>query len=486
MPKGKTMSMVLLDINPGESRGPNMIHLDPYEELDGDSLVESRSGSGSFNGSDGSKRRRSSGGRKGGRQDGRRSNEDTGNDSETSNESLNESSSSNDNLSSKNERVEHRSKRDRPDRRLCSSMTENPTTGQIATMSGDEDEAIRLRQYKERAYSFNDAVVGSENTAFHQHLTAGNKENRLSQWSSSLDVQQEGSEESPRDESAIESITIASNDELDTAMPFLSSTSSRPDSTLPKPREESTGYLPAELRQTDSNKDLKTIGTGATDMTHSISCSSNMSSVSTNTLKTRNVATSMTPQAQMSRQRTSSVSSSVSTTLPTSSQVLKRRPSTSTSSSPFRDKRDRSSSVASSRDEHTTPMKDSADNVRENKSGAARGKRDRLMKSSKSPDVKSSGTQQTMKSYFINDLLNIDSRNQDGSATEDIDENMQEFLRIPGKLEFLMIFSLCVCIDSFLYAWAMLPLKFVWGWVCLGCTLYSPSKGIGGVKFHRR
>ena len=486
MPNGKSMSMVLLDINPDERRGPNMIHLDTYEELGGESLVESSSGSGSLSGSDRSKRRRSNGGRKGSRRDGRRSNKDKGNDSETSNESLNDSISSNDNSLNTTERVEHRSKRDRPERCLSSSMFERHTNGQVATMSGVEDEAVRLRRCKGRAYSLNDAGVGSGNTAFQQHIPADNRENRLSQWSSSLDVQQEGNEGSPRNGSAIESITSASNDELDTAMPILSANSSRPDRTLPKPREESTGYLPAELRHIDSNKDLKTFGSGATDMTHSLSHSSNMSSVSTNTLKTRNIGTSMTPQAQMTKQRTGSVSSSGSTTLPTPTQVVKRGPSTTTASSPFRDKRDRSSSIASCREEYTTPMKDSAENVRENKGGATRSKRDRLLKSSKSTDVRSSGTQQTMKSYFINDLLNIDSRNQDGSATEDIDENMEEFLRIPGKLEFLMVFSLGVCVDSFLYAWAMLPLKFVWGWICLGCTLYSPSKGIGGVKFHRR
>jgi hypothetical protein len=93
---------------------------------------------------------------------------------------------------------------------------------------------------------------------------------------------------------------------------------------------------------------------------------------------------------------------------------------------------------------------------------------------------------QTMKEYVMNDLLNIDSRNQDGSATEDIDENMEEFLRVPPKLEGLMLFSLAVCIDSFLYVWAMLPLKFVWGLVSLACSAYSPKKGVKGVKFHRR
>jgi hypothetical protein len=91
-----------------------------------------------------------------------------------------------------------------------------------------------------------------------------------------------------------------------------------------------------------------------------------------------------------------------------------------------------------------------------------------------------------MREYVINDLLNIDSRNQDGSATEDVDENMEEFLRIPPKLEGLMLFSLAVCMDSFLYIWSMLPLKFIWGVISLACSLYSPTKGVRGVKFHRR
>jgi hypothetical protein len=92
----------------------------------------------------------------------------------------------------------------------------------------------------------------------------------------------------------------------------------------------------------------------------------------------------------------------------------------------------------------------------------------------------------SMREYVINDLLNIDSRNQDGSATEDVDENMEEFLRIPPKLEVLMLFSLAVCVDSFLYIWSMLPLKFMWGVISLSCSLYSPKSGVGGVKFHRR
>ncbi len=103
-----------------------------------------------------------------------------------------------------------------------------------------------------------------------------------------------------------------------------------------------------------------------------------------------------------------------------------------------------------------------------------------------SPAESKSKNSQTMKEYVMNDLLNIDSLNQDGSATEDVDANMEEFLRIPPKLEFLMLFSLAVCMDSFLYVWTMLPLKLVWCVVCFACSMYSPKNGVRGVRFHRR
>ena len=63
---------------------------------------------------------------------------------------------------------------------------------------------------------------------------------------------------------------------------------------------------------------------------------------------------------------------------------------------------------------------------------------------------------------------------------------MQEFLRVPAKLEWLMGFSLAVAMDSFLYAWTMLPLKCVWGCVCLVCSVVSGGRGVRGVRFHRR
>jgi len=82
--------------------------------------------------------------------------------------------------------------------------------------------------------------------------------------------------------------------------------------------------------------------------------------------------------------------------------------------------------------------------------------------------------------------LNIDSRQQDGSATEDVDVNMEEFLRVPFHIEKLLLFGLAVCFDCFLYVLTVTPLKFVWSLLCLVCTIVRPGKGIGFCRFHRR
>jgi hypothetical protein len=157
--------------------------------------------------------------------------------------------------------------------------------------------------------------------------------------------------------------------------------------------------------------------------------------------------------------------------------------------SSFTKERSQSVSSAKSKDSGsgTTTTDPSSNSKKDKKSSESKPS------SSSQPDnVKN----KTMSSYVINDLLNIDSRNHDGSATEDIDANMEEFLRIPSKLEYLMLFSLAVCVDSFLYVWAMLPLKFIWGVICLTCTLYKmiqtkkwrlrPEEEFHGIGFHRR
>eukprot|EP00978_Attheya_sp_CCMP212_P010905 scaffold26569_cov60-Attheya_sp.AAC.1 len=94
---------------------------------------------------------------------------------------------------------------------------------------------------------------------------------------------------------------------------------------------------------------------------------------------------------------------------------------------------------------------------------------------------------QSMLSYLKHDLLNLDSRHQDGSATEDADVQMEEFIRVPSKLETLNVFGLAAVTDAFLYVLTVLPLKFVWSCICFVITIFGPRKGnLFGLRFHRR
>ena len=63
--------------------------------------------------------------------------------------------------------------------------------------------------------------------------------------------------------------------------------------------------------------------------------------------------------------------------------------------------------------------------------------------------------------------LNLDSKQPDGSPTDDIDANMEEFLRIPYCLELFLWNGMLLCLDSFLHVLTVIPLKFVWSFICL-------------------
>jgi hypothetical protein len=84
------------------------------------------------------------------------------------------------------------------------------------------------------------------------------------------------------------------------------------------------------------------------------------------------------------------------------------------------------------------------------------------------------------------DSLNLDSKQQDGSASEDIDANMEEFLRVPYRIEELMAFGILICTDSFLHVLTVTPLKFIWSCICLFCTIFNPGKSNVWCRFHRR
>ena len=225
-------------------------------------------------------------------------------------------------------------------------------------------------------------------------------------------------------------------------------------------------------------EDSDITATGEKKIAHSLSCTSTMSSDTAHTVKRVNTISAMSPRAS---------NGGISTT---------------TATPPSATSKERSLSVASTKSDggHSTllqsaeitgdPAMATATTLsitpkgqKSHKSGSPYNHLPRDTITLMESNNKNS---QTMKEYVMNDLLNIDSRNQEGSATEDIDANMEEFLRIPPKLEYLMLFSLAVCMDSFLYVWTMLPLKLVWCLVCLACSIYSPKKGVRGVKFHRR
>lgn len=82
--------------------------------------------------------------------------------------------------------------------------------------------------------------------------------------------------------------------------------------------------------------------------------------------------------------------------------------------------------------------------------------------------------------------LNIDSKQPDGSASEDVDANMEEFLTVPFRIENLMFFGIAICLDSFLSVLTVTPIKFVWSCLCLVSSITRPGKGVGHCRFHRR
>ena len=87
---------------------------------------------------------------------------------------------------------------------------------------------------------------------------------------------------------------------------------------------------------------------------------------------------------------------------------------------------------------------------------------------------------------FLNSL-NLDSRQHDGSPTEDVDANMEEFLRVPYRIEELMAFGMLICADSLLHILTVTPLKFIWSCICfLGSVFLNHTKKMSWCRFHRR
>eukprot|EP00579_Thalassiosira_antarctica_P029168 CAMPEP_0202025816 /NCGR_PEP_ID=MMETSP0905-20130828/57338_1 /ASSEMBLY_ACC=CAM_ASM_000554 /TAXON_ID=420261 /ORGANISM="Thalassiosira antarctica, Strain CCMP982" /LENGTH=1166 /DNA_ID=CAMNT_0048588835 /DNA_START=148 /DNA_END=3644 /DNA_ORIENTATION=+ len=515
MPHSKTMSMELLDINLGESRGPNMIpfasDLDACDEMDGDSVAggcrdgrEVRLG---VSAGDVTTGERSPSGRM-----------SRGHSSGSENMSIEGSSriigSMEKNRTNDTERsppalpFHHPQRRHKPPRRLSSSFKEtnhreNNLECQAYTTA--HLDALRLRREagKGRAYSFNDSLLQWSAAKFDGD--GGEALKQQQQWKPTMN-DLDGSIKEPDSATSAGSTgtfvhvrSSGSSGEpkgLDITIPDLS----LPDSTTrPRPRGDScassTVTSGSSANKSAKQTETKSVGSNITISTtemmkHSISCASIMSSDTTKTLKSGN----LNDEQVISLALTSKIRAGSGGSLGTPSKERSQSVSSSTSA-----KDGSTVSTTATGDAATTSIttpskretKGKSPHKNVTKKGKSPHKHSSQQQQQEQPTttlaaVADNKTNQTMKEYVINDLLNIDSQYQEGSATEDIDENMEEFLRIPPKFEWLMVFSLAVCMDSFLYSWAMLPLKFVWGLVCALCSVCSAGKGIRGVGFHRR
>eukprot|EP01082_Thalassiosira_pseudonana_P015951 g14601.t1 g14601 contig9:2244066-2247884(+) len=485
----KSMSMVLLDIAPGESRGPSMIpfaeDLDAYDEMDGDS-VAGGCGDGRNNNEGGesgkevnsSSSSNSSRSEEGGTPlDGGERESQSRKNKVAATPTLSPHGQSSHEPSPSSERSNESSTARGQGRRLSSSLKQDTKSARESNLecqayTATHLEALRLRHEagKGRAYSFNDSLLQggarSPESSYRNHIEkttasaskSGERKEKLptisspKQWKPTFDVLNAEHKSTMSTDTFVEVVSplIVKKDNSDLMVPILTPS-----------KEASTDEAAADVRRKDS-----------------VSC--NASS------KSKKSATEMTKSASAPAATTVPVAPSTSLTSVATietAKTIKSGTSNHSSSSKLRAGsvssygRDRSLSIMSEKDGTT-----GASNTTGNSNNNATSKNTKPCQQQQS-DVKS---KQTMKEYVINDLLNIDSRHQDGSATEDIDANMEEFLRIPSKLENLMVFSLAVCVDSFLYVWTMLPLKVIWAMVCLVCTILRPGKGIGGLMFHRR
>ncbi|KAL7546655.1 hypothetical protein ACHAWF_009990 [Thalassiosira exigua] len=511
------MSMVLLDIEPGESRGPNMIpfapDLDTLGDLDasgrrssiGSGVVRRGSSGGVSAASRSGSESASSGSGAGERGERRRPSpsSESGTESGGGGESADGSSGEGSPVAAR---------RGPAPRRLSSSLREEGRRGggvECQAYTTTHLEALRLRREagKDRAYSFNDAPArrgaaedGASDGDSRDGSAAAPVPARPGTSASDAPdgaVREEDSAASADGAGGLPADDPASNrvrttaalvqprggagepKELDIVMPDLSPSDEARAGEEASPAE---GARAGEAAPTGAEAGApgaaKSEGTSV--IAHSPSCASNMSSDTTKTLKAGNTIGHVASRRQ--RLRSGSASGKERSDVPTVP----------------------SEGGRSGTDEAAPPLPVDVRRTRAPSKAEAKGKsprRGEVPKSSKSPRKpppdSAGGTDgpartgdakapQTMREYVLHDLLNVDSRNHDGSATEDVDAAMEEFLRIPSKLEGLMAFSLAVCVDSFLYAWAMLPLKFVWGWICLACSVLSPRRGIRGVRFRRR
>ena len=70
-------------------------------------------------------------------------------------------------------------------------------------------------------------------------------------------------------------------------------------------------------------------------------------------------------------------------------------------------------------------------------------------------------------------------------STMDVDLQMEEFIKVPGQVENIMLFGFYICVDSFLYCVTVLPIRFVWS-VLLLVLRFLFKQSNPAFTFHRR
>jgi hypothetical protein len=85
----------------------------------------------------------------------------------------------------------------------------------------------------------------------------------------------------------------------------------------------------------------------------------------------------------------------------------------------------------------------------------------------------------------------LDYLNSFQESTHDVDQQMEEFIKVPSAVEALLSYGFWICVDSFLYVVTILPIRFVWSTLLLiRYVLYriwkrdAPQEG--PYRFHRR
>ena len=97
------------------------------------------------------------------------------------------------------------------------------------------------------------------------------------------------------------------------------------------------------------------------------------------------------------------------------------------------------------------------------------------------------GTKQKVSDELVRNKW-LDYLNCFQESTPDVDVQMEEFVKVPGHVEGIMTFGVIICVDSFLYIFTILPIRFVWSLLLLLLRICSigANKPSPPFQFHRR